>query len=102
MSWRVGLLGLFSWMLAAEYTFKAADAPGYTSIGVRGTDSVVFITQKKVQVRRHAASGIVKSETLAQRHHPPSQDKLVIADSVTNMHALTPSVGAVFTGIARE
>jgi len=34
--------------------------------------------------------------------HPVDlQDKLVIADSVTNMHALTPSIGAVFTGIAR-
>ena len=29
---------------------KAADGPGYTSIGIRGDDAVVFVTQKKVQV----------------------------------------------------
>lgn len=37
--------------LFAEYALKAADIPGYTSIGVRGEDCVVFVTQKKVQVR---------------------------------------------------
>lgn len=61
-----------------EYALKAADIPGYTSIGVRGEDCVVFVTQKKVQ------------------------DKLVDASSVSNMYALTPKIGSVFTGIAPD
>ena len=35
---------------AAEYAFKAVKAAGITSIAVRGKDSVVFVTQKKVPV----------------------------------------------------
>lgn len=33
-----------------EYAFKAVRASGITSIGVRGKDSVCFVTQKKVPV----------------------------------------------------
>ena len=40
---------------AAEYAFKAVKAAGITSIAVRGKDSVVFVTQKKVPVS-YAAS----------------------------------------------
>ncbi len=34
----------------AEYAFKAVKNCGVTSIAVRGKDSVVFVTQKKVPV----------------------------------------------------
>jgi hypothetical protein len=34
-----------------EYAFKAVRSSGVTSIAVRGKDSVVFVTQKKVAVR---------------------------------------------------
>lgn len=36
--------------LFAEYAFKAVKSDGITSIAVRGKDSVVFVTQRKVPV----------------------------------------------------
>ena len=36
--------------VVAEYAFKAVRTSGVTSIAVRGKDSVVFVTQKKVPV----------------------------------------------------
>ena len=41
---------------AAEYAFKAVKAAGITSIAVRGKDSVVFVTQKKVPVSSAASA----------------------------------------------
>jgi hypothetical protein len=63
---------------AAEYAFKAAKAPGLTSIGVRGEDAVAMITQKRVQ------------------------DKLVDASSITHVFKLTEHIACVVTGQIRE
>ena len=57
-----------------EYAFKAVNTFGQTSIAVRGLDSVVVCTQKKIP------------------------DKLIVPDSVTNIFNITDTMGAVIVG----
>ncbi|THX07303.1 proteasome core particle subunit alpha 1, partial [Aureobasidium pullulans] len=57
-----------------EYAFKAITAANITSVGVRGKDCAVVISQKKVP------------------------DKLIDPSSVSYIHRLSPSVGCVMTG----
>eukprot|EP00163_Fabomonas_tropica_P033562 TRINITY_DN889_c1_g1_i3.p1 TRINITY_DN889_c1_g1~~TRINITY_DN889_c1_g1_i3.p1 ORF type:complete len:134 (+),score=32.86 TRINITY_DN889_c1_g1_i3:307-708(+) len=61
-----------------EYAFKAVKAPGDTSIGVRGKDSVVVVTQKKVP------------------------DKLLDPSTVTNLYTISENVGCVMTGLVPD
>lgn len=64
-----------STLISTEYAFKAINQGGMTSIGVKGKDSAVVITQKKVP------------------------DKLLDSKSVTHLHKVTDHIGAVMTGM---
>jgi len=79
-----------------EYAFKAAKAPGLTSVAVRGADSVVLITQKRVQVRRCVRAFLVRRSRPILRG---SQDKLIDATSVSHLFKITDSIGLVATGV---
>lgn len=57
-----------------EYAFKAISSFGQTSIAVRGNDTVVVCTQKKIP------------------------DKLIVPDSVTNIFNISDSRGVILVG----
>jgi len=61
-----------------EYTFKAVASGNLTSIGVRGKDSVVVVTQKRVP------------------------DKLVDAETVTHLFTISKNVGVCGTGLVAD
>lgn len=61
-----------------EYAFKAARAPGLTSVAVRGSDSAVVVTQKKVP------------------------DKLLDPTSITHVFKITEKIGCVMTGLITD
>ncbi|XP_062216595.1 proteasome subunit alpha type-6-like [Phragmites australis] len=61
-----------------EYAFKAVKSAGFTSIGMRGKDSVCVVTQKKVP------------------------DKLLDHTSVTHLFLITKYIGLLATGFIAD
>nr|ACO15186.1 Proteasome subunit alpha type-6 [Caligus clemensi] len=62
-----------------EYAFKAINQGGTTSVALRGADSAVVASLKKVP-----------------------DNKLLDGSSVTNLHALSPGIGCVMTGMVPD
>eukprot|EP00461_Guttulinopsis_vulgaris_P000168 UN00168 len=61
-----------------EYAFNAVSIPNITSVALRGKDSIVLVTQKKVP------------------------DKLIDPTSITSMYRLTKHNGVLMTGLAPD
>jgi len=61
-----------------EYAMKAINQSNVTTIGVRGKDCAVLVTQKKIQ------------------------DKLIDEDSVSHMYKITKEVGCCVTGLEAD
>ena len=84
---------LLTTSLQPEYAFKAITAPNTNSVGVRGKNCAVVISQKKVPVRATELRVLRPPGA-----HERFQDKLIDPKSVSHVFKLSPSVGCVMTG----
>jgi 20S proteasome subunit alpha 1 len=84
----------------AEYAFKAITGSAHTTLAIRGPESSVIITQKKVPVRLlvfFSDSPFLFERKMLMRREIV-QDKLLDPDSITHIFSITPGIGCVMTG----
>jgi hypothetical protein len=79
--------------VCVEYAFKAISGSGHTAVAVRGKDTAVVITQKKVPVRT-TVNHIVSIVLIMC-----AKDKLLDASTITHLFSITPTIGCVMTGL---
>lgn len=77
-----------------EYAFKAISNEGFTSVGIRGKDSAVVVTQRKIPVIIAHALLIVADKWL--------QDKLHDGSTMSRLYSLNVKIGAVVTGLPAD
>jgi hypothetical protein len=85
-----------------EYAFKAVKSEGITSIGLRGDNCVVVVTQKKIPVHLyHVLSLCFCFIVHILTSYLTVQDKLVDPTSITHMFRVSDHIGCVVTGRMR-
>jgi 20S proteasome alpha/beta subunit len=90
-----------SQLTPSEYAFKAITGAGITSIAIRGKDTAVVITQRKVPVSG-VERGLEPGRLPIAGLYSPPQDKLLDPDTITHIFQITPTIGAVLTGMIGE
>lgn len=79
-------------MIGLEYAFKAISGSGHTAVAVRGKDTSVVITQRKVPVSANHHFHASKTDFSIK-------DKLLDASTITHLFSITPTIGCVMTGL---
>lgn len=84
----------------AEYAFKAINKIGLTSVAVKGTDTAVVVTQKKVPVSvSWCYLCSISLHFVKFIHTFYMQDKLLDPDTVSHLYRLTDRIGCIMTGM---
>ncbi|XP_015904023.2 proteasome subunit alpha type-6 [Parasteatoda tepidariorum] len=88
-----------------EYAFKAITVPEITSVGLKGKDIAVLVTQKKIP--DNDLSAVPAKESTKTKDGQGSKSNLIKQplidlNTVTHMYSITENIGAVFTGYAAD
>lgn len=89
-------------LFSTEYAFKAINQPGLTSVAIKGTDTAVVATQKKVPVSMICLLYTVDIQVLFMKSKILPQDKLLDPKTITHLFQLTDHIGCIVTGIIRK
>ena len=91
-----------------EYAFKAINSTNLMAVAVKGVDTACIVVQKRVPVSVILTLSLIFSGfrfELSTYYHSKShffQDKLILADSVTSIYKLSPSIGCAMIGMVPD